>query len=406
MKTTSKFRNLDLLIAGQFVSQIGDRFYALALAFWVLQTTGSAAKMGLVLFFSMAPSVLTGFFAGALIDRFDRKTILVVTDIFRGITVSAVVIIYYLGLLNLPLIILAQVLLSIASAFFNPSVQAAIPQIVDAESITQANARSQLASGVAMTVGPVLGGLAVSFLGYFFVFVFNAASFLISAVFESRLKITAALPGVRKAKTLSDDIREGYRYIFGKRKILIIVFIVAIIHFFAGSMQVLMPVLANMLPGNGARNLGYFETSFGIGAVASALILNIFSINRKEEKFMFGGVMALGAFYIGFSALSAFNLTYGIPFMAIFLLSSSAVIIISTAYQAIMQKSVENSLAGRVFGIAGSVGNLSLPAASLVFGFLLEGYRIPGLAGICGAALVLAPILLYGLYGKKLKNAL
>lgn len=183
------YRNLRLLIAGQFISQIGDKFYALALAFWVLQTTGSPSRMGLVLFFSIALSVLIGFFAGGFIDRFDRKAILISSDVFRGLTVVTVVIFCYLGLLNLAVIIAAQVLLSIFSAFFNPTVQAVIPQITDREHVAAANARSQLASGVALVLGPVFGGLAVSYMGYTFVFAFNAVSFFAAALFEAFLDI-------------------------------------------------------------------------------------------------------------------------------------------------------------------------------------------------------------------------
>ncbi len=397
----SKHKDLYLLIAGQFISQIGDKFYALALAFWVLQVTGSSAKMGLVIFFAMAPSVLLGFFIGGIIDRFDRKTLLVVSDVFRGLVIGIVAIVYFLGHLNLVVIIAAQILLSIASAFFTPTVQAVIPQIVDKEHISAANAKSQLASGISMVAGPVLGGLAVSYPGYAFVFIFNAISFMAAAVFEALMNIGPSSGASEKAGSMKDSIKEGYSYIFGRKKILIIISIVGIIHFFVGSMQVVIPVLANRLNGNGAQNLGYIETFYGFGAIAAAFLLNVFSISRKEERTMFSGVSALGFIFIVFAVLTGFGIKSSIPFFIVFLFISLTVIIISTAYQTILQKNVENTMAGRVFGIIGSIGNLTLPAATLVFGFLLDRFRIENLTGICGVSIISISILLFIVYGRR-----
>lgn len=182
-------RNLVYLLSGQFISQIGDKFYALALAFWVMETTKSATAMGTVILFSMLPSVITGLLLGGFVDRNDRKIILITADIIRGLTVAAVVGVYYFNALTLPVIILVQVVLSISSAFFNPAVLALIPQIVEKEHLTKANAMSQLVYGITLIIGPVVGGLAVVFTGYWFVFMFNAVSFFISAFFTLLLKI-------------------------------------------------------------------------------------------------------------------------------------------------------------------------------------------------------------------------
>ena len=83
-------RNLNLLLGGQLISQIGDKFHMLAVAFMVLKTTGSPAKMGIVLFCSVCPGMLLGFISGAFLDRYSRKTIIVGADVVRGLIVSGV----------------------------------------------------------------------------------------------------------------------------------------------------------------------------------------------------------------------------------------------------------------------------------------------------------------------------
>ena len=81
-------RNLGLLLSGQLVSQIGDKFHMLAVAFLVLKTTGSPAKMGIMLFCSVFPGMLLGFISGAFLDRYSRKAIIVGADVVRGLIVA------------------------------------------------------------------------------------------------------------------------------------------------------------------------------------------------------------------------------------------------------------------------------------------------------------------------------
>ena len=84
-----------MLLSGQFVSQIGDKLHMLALSFWVLKTTGSSAKMGAVLAASLIPSLVIGFFSGAFIDRYNRKNIIIGTDLLRGLILALFAVLFY-----------------------------------------------------------------------------------------------------------------------------------------------------------------------------------------------------------------------------------------------------------------------------------------------------------------------
>lgn len=388
MKKIELNRNLALLLSGQFVSQVGDKFYALALAFWVLQASHSPAMMGIVLFSSMAPSVILGFFVGGVIDRYNRKTILIAADMLRGVVVAVITLLYAIGRLGMAEIIAAQVLLSAASAFFNPATLAVVPQIVPEEGLGKANSKSQLLYGASNIIGPVLGGIAVSTCGYAFVFVFNALSFFISAILEALMRIPRR-QDAHPAQHARERLSEGYRYILSNRKILVIMGVVAIVHFFVGSVQVIMPVLANSLAGNGARNLGYIETAFGAGVVATALILNALNLKGREEAGMFGGIGALGAVMAAMGLMQVFGMPSVLAYMGAFFLFSATVIVISTNYTVILQKSVDNAMAGRVFGVIGSVGNFFLPVSMLVFGYALNYISTGAVATACGAMVLL-----------------
>lgn len=399
-------RNLIYLLSGQFISQIGDKFYALSLAFWVMETTKSAAVMGTVMLFSMLPSVITGFLLGGFVDRNDRKIILITADIIRGLTVAIVAGVFYFKALTLPVIILVQVVLSISSAFFNPAVLALIPQIVENEQLTKANAMSQLVYGITLIIGPVVGGLAVAYIGYGFVFVFNAISFFISAFFTMLLKIQVLRKNPENQKEKLGLI-EGYKYIFPKRNLVVMVTIVAIVHFFVGALQVAIPTLAVKLQGSGVQNLGFLETSFGLGAVAAAILLSTIKVNNKEEKIIFFSISLIGLFYFVMGIVNRLGIMAVWPYMAAFMLLGGAIILASTCYKVIIQKSVENDMTGRVFGIVTSIGNGSIPVAAFVFGFLTDIIKFNIIAMFSGLMLMLFSILLQIVYtdDKAVKNA-
>jgi MFS family permease len=390
-------KNLYLLLSGQLISQTGDKFYILALSFMILETTGSAAKMGVVLFSGMLPLVAAGLLSGVVVDRMSRKKIIVVTDILRGIIVSFVSLLYFQDALTFTMIILSQVLLGINSAFFNPTIPSVIPMIVTREELSKANAKTQFISGFSNIVGPALGGILVSLYGYLPVFIVNALSYFVSALFECFLKI----PPIKIAshKRFCTAFKEGYWHIYSDKKLLVILFMVFLIHFFVGSIEVSIPVIASLLPGNGPLNMGYIQTAFGVGAVIMAFFLSFVSLSGKEVFSLFVAVAFLGLllFTIGLSGVAA---PYLFVHLLFFLLFGSSIILAGTSFQSLIQKNTASEMTGRVFGVVTSVGNFSIPFAMLVYGFLLEKFNSYLLLSVSGVMIVLTTVFSSTLYRK------
>lgn len=397
-------RNFYLLLSGQLVSQIGDKFHMLAVAFLVLKTTGSPAKMGLVLFCSVFPNMLLGIISGAVVDRYNRKTIIVCADLARGLVVLTLGVLYYLGALSFPILLLAQVLLSVCTAFFDPAIPAIIPQIVSQEHLARANSRTQFVSGIAMIVGPTLGGLAVAWVGYLPVFVINACSYLFSAAFESIIR----LPAFERASTgrikIVDDIVDGCRYVYRRKTLVVILVMVGVIHFFVGSIEVVIPVLATELKGDGAQNIGYIQTFFGLGMVITAFILGIKSIAGREVRFLFGGVFVIGLLLLVMGGFYMSGIRVVLPFLILFLAVGGAVIFAGTSFRTILQKDVDEMMMGRVFGFVSSVGNISIPLATLIFGILMEYLPLHLIVAINGFILLPTSILAYCKYAGTLSE--
>jgi len=393
-------RNFLFLLAGQFVSQIGDKFHMIALSFWVLKTTGSSAKMGAVLAATLIPSLLVGLFSGAFIDRYNRKLIIVGTDVLRGIIIAVFAFLFYFERMNFYVILLMQVLLSINSAFFDPAIPSVIPQIVDKKDLISANSKHQFVNGFSTVAGAFLGGIFISIFGYLWVFVVNAVSFLLSAGLECFIQIpdrpggnvTPEQPGI------FDDLRQGYVYIFSKKVLMILLLMVLVIHFFVGSIEVFMPVIADAISSNGAKVFGFFQAGFGLGTIAMAFILSIKSISGNEKAALFSSVFFIGLILVTASFLQGNATVLLSVYLVMIFFSGCCIICAGISFKTLLQKSIDNKFAGRVFAVAGSVGNASIPAAMVIYGFLLEKYDFHGLLMVSGLVLMPLSIISFMLY--------
>lgn len=391
-------RNLNLLLSGQLISQVGDKFHMLAVAFLVLKTTGSPAKMGLILFCSVFPSMLLGLVSGALIDRYNRKAIIIGADVARGVVVSGLALCYLLNVLSFPLLLLAQVVLSVCTAFFDPAIPAIIPQIVKSDQLTRANSQAQFISGVASVSGPILGGIMVAWGGYLPVFLINAGSYLASAGFESIINIPPLKRQAGAGTKILDDIRQGCRYVYIQHHLMVILTMVGVIHFFVGCIEVVIPILATSLHGEGARNIGYLQTFFGLGMVMTALLLSIFNIAGREARFLFGGVFGIGLLMLLMSLVYLSGARGIVAFMLIFIFIGAAIIMAGTSFRSILQKEVPEGMMGRVFGFVAAVGNISIPLATLIYGILMTYVSPSILMAVSGIVLLPTSLGAYHLF--------
>ena len=396
-------RSFLLLLSGQFVSQVGDKFHMIALSFYVLKTTGSSARMGAVLAASLIPSLVLGFFSGAFIDRYDRKAIIVGTDLIRGMTIGLFALLFYFEAMNFYVILLMQVLLSVNAAFFDPAVPAVIPRIVGEKNLAAANSSHQFVSGFSTIAGAFLGGIMVSAFGYFWVFVLNSASFIVSAGFECFIRIPSVYGEAEKKKQqgLWADMRQGYQYILSRQDLVVLLFMVLIIHFFVGSIEVILPVMADSVSADGAKILGFFQTALGLGTLIMAVFLSIRTISGREKASLFGSVFIMGLLFLGTGMMGAGESLIVSFYLFMIFLFGCCMICAGISFRTLLQKGVDNAFAGRVFAVAGSIGNAAIPGAMIIYGVLLEHYSFQGLLMVSGLVLMLLSMVSFVLYKEK-----
>jgi hypothetical protein len=286
----------------------------------------------------------------------------------------------------------------VCTAFFDPAIPTIIPQIVKRKQLTRANSQTQFVSGISTIIGPILGGLTVAWAGYLAVFIINAGSYLISAFFESFIRLPESENAAVEHTGIIADIREGCRYVYVRKSLVVILLMVGIIHFFVGSIEAIIPVLATNLSGDGAKNMGFIQTCFGLGTVIAAFIISIRNINNKESLFLFGSVFFIGVVLLVISGLHLLGIRTVFPFLAFFLAIGGLIIFAGTSFRSILQKQVDDMMMGRVFGFVSSVGNISIPLATLIYGILLEYLSHDVLLAASGLLLMPISILAYHKY--------
>jgi MFS transporter, DHA3 family, macrolide efflux protein len=376
---------------GQLVSQIGDRFYAIALAVWIAAKTGSPAAMALFLVASILPGLLAGPLGGAIADRSNRKTMLVAADFVRGLVVAAVAVLSSRGSLELWEVVAAAAVISMASGFFNPTLSASIPSIVGEEPLAEANSLSQLGGGVTAVLGPACGAIVLGFFGYPAVFACNAISFLSSGALIAVSRLPS--PHIeRKRSTMRKSLAEGMGYAARSRIILVALAAVAAAHFAVGVVSVSAPFLARGLIGDLAKNLGFFEAFLGLGMIAGSLALARLGLSKTRS--LFGALSLLGFGVASMGMASLLHVASGPAYFASAFAVGMAVAAASISWTTILQCSVAEDMRGRVFGLSTTVGNATLPLAMAAAGLSLGRLSLGVVLASAGIPILLAGIVL------------
>ncbi len=300
-----RHRNYALLWTGQLISQVGDRLQWIVISLWVYAQTGSALSVSYAMMaFLIAPAVV-GLFAGALVDRWDRRKILVYCDLIRAALVFAIP---DLMRTDLAWVYLDLFLVSVAGAFFRPAMLAAIQQSVPKDRLLQGNAFFASMSQSTEVFGPVLAGIVIAWRGYEAAIYVNAISYLLSMIFVTglRLKFVAFANSSSRSENPFEIfrlIREGFQYIRGDRVQMALLALLLGGMWLAG-LDSLQTALAKGELSVTDRQFTWFQSVWGIGFVAGSLLLGWYGGRLpKGQMIVFAHPLyALAAAMMGLSA--------------------------------------------------------------------------------------------------------
>ncbi|MEK6405997.1 MAG: MFS transporter [Acidobacteriota bacterium] len=371
------FRNLFI---GQLVSQTGDWFNSVALFTLLLSLTGSGEAVGYILIIKLLPSFFVGPLAGVVADRFNRKTVMIVSDIVRGFLVlgfllvqrpEQVWIVYLLAALEIAV-----------STFFEPAKSAAIPNIVSKEELIPANALSAASWSVTLALGAALGGVVTDVFGRNTAFIIDALSFFVSAgyIWALRARLTAERPERARHLSLADaigvtDLIEGARYLRSNPRVMALLLVKSGWGLGGGVLLLLTIYGKQIFPigRDGAASIGLMYAARGLGALIGPMIAGV--ITSGEPRTM------RKAISIAFFVSAAFYLLFAhSPVMAVALIcvlgahsGGSIQWVFSTT---LLQMTVPDRFLGRVFALEMALLTLTMSVSTYVTGL---GVDYPGL---------------------------
>lgn len=373
-----KHRPFALLWAGQTTSRLGDSLHRIALAWWVLEKTGSATAMGTVLVLTQIPLLLFLLVGGVVVDRFPRIRIMFLSDILSGSVVTFIAVSSWLGFLEIWHIYIASLIFGLVEAFFFPAYQAAIPQLTPPDMLTSANSLNGLSQRATGVIGPVLGASLVAAGGTPLAFGLDALSFFVSALFvlpilraqverPAEAAVTAQARGSfpEVIKQGFADLRQGWNAIITIPWIWITILIFGFLNIMEASPRaVSMPFLIKNDLGADVELLGLFGSVFSIGYVVGALVLGQFKRLRRRGPVGYLATMANGFVLLFFAwkfpipVLVAGMFVYGLSFSIFGLIWNNT-----------LQEMVPHQLLGRVYSIDALGSWVLLPV-----GFALAGW--------------------------------
>jgi MFS family permease len=379
------------LLVAKAISGLGNTLTALAIPWYVLITTGSAARTGVAAFAQMLPTVLSSFFGGALVDRVGYKRLSIVADLMSGLTVGAIPLLYHtIGLQFWQLLILVF-LGAVLDAPGSTARDAMLPDLTEhaGTRLEQVNATSQLIASGTTLVGPVLAGILVVAIGATKVLWIDAASFFLSA-----LLFAAYVPERRSHFESSgrylDDVLDGLRFLRGDSALWTFLTLSAVLNFVASPLfAVVLPVYANDLY-DSPRALGVMIGGFGAGAIVGALTYG--AIGHRYSRW------AINVFVLALAAV-AFALLITLPSIplsvAILAVMGFANGALNPLIMTVLQERTPPELRGRVFGTVIATALIAAPAGLLLAGLALETIGIRAVFGIMAGAFTLVTLVFF-----------
>jgi MFS family permease len=380
-----RHRNYRLFVGGQTVSLVGTWITRVATSWLVYRLTGSELLLGVVGFCGQIPTLLIAPFAGVLVDRWDRRRLLVITQLLSMLQSAVLGVLTLEGLITVRWLLLLQIVQGVINAFDTPARQAFVVEMVeDRADLPNAIAMNSSMVNGSRIIGPSIGGLLIAAFGEGWCFVVDALSYVFVVV--SLLMMRLPRGGVARVEArVLDELRAGLQYVAGSAPIRTALVVLSIVSAMAMPYTVLMPAYVAHVLGGGPNTLGLLMTASGVGALAGALYLAGRTTVVGLGRVVTYATLAFGAAMIAF----AFART---EWMALLVLPivGGAFMVQMAATNTVLQTLVEDRLRGRVMAFYTMAFFGTAPIGSLLAGVAAARFGAPWTIGVSGAVCLAA----------------
>ncbi|MEO0092511.1 MAG: MFS transporter [candidate division WOR-3 bacterium] len=383
-----QYRNYRLYFAGQGISLIGTWMQSIALSWLVYRLTNSAFLLGLVRFSGEIPIFIFTPFAGVIIDRWERRKILIITQVLALIQALVLSILVLTHFITIWQIILLSVIMGFINSFDMPGRQSFIIEMVDKkEDLGNAIALNSSMFNLARLIGPSLAGIIIAVAGEGICFLVNSISYLtaIAALIAMRINRKEI---ISQDKNIFSELRQGAKYVFGFTPIRYILTLIIVISLLGTPYVVLLPIFAKVVLKGGPHTLGFLMAGAGVGALIGALYLASQKTVVGLGKIIPIATAIVGAGLLVVSCSSIFQLS-----LVMMLFIGFGMMVQMASSNTFLQTIVDDDKRGRVMSFYTLAFMGTMPLGSLLAGFLASKIGAQNTVLIGGIATIITAII-------------
>lgn len=382
--------NFGVFVFGNFTSLIGSWMQRIAVGWLTWELTQSATWLGIIAFADLAPAVIVAPFAGAIADRWNRRTVMQVAQATGFVFAAVLALLFSIDQLTIVPLLLLVLALGTADAIVQPSRLAFVSTLVSKQDLATAVAIKSITFNSARFIGPAVAGIIIATVGITWAFVLNALSFLIFIVALHLMDARSETPRRSGRFNFVGDTVEGFVYAFSGKGVGALLMLMVFSSFGIRPLIELMPGWAAGIFGGGAPELAALTSAIGIGAVIGGFWL----ASRTSPRGLLRATLicCAGQSVAIFAFALTSDLSTALPIAALgglFLVTSAI------SAQTLVQMNVEDSMRGRVLGLYGLIQRAFPALGALLMGYASEffGMRLPLIAGtilLAGFTILLA----------------
>lgn len=355
-------KNFLLLLQGKLVSNMGDVLYSVALSYWILETTGSKTIMGMILAMQTFVKVLFSPFGGVVSDRMSRKGIIVGSDFICGCILSIVSVLGFIGRLEIWMMMLASMMMAMAAAFFQPAVQAILPDLVAKENLSKALSANQTTVTLVQIIGQSVSGVLLSIFGPLMIFFGNGMSYFLSSFSEAWIQVPRR-ESTGVSLTFLEDFKRGLSFMLHHQVLKNFMLFICVLNFFGkGAFVLLLPYFMENSAFCGTTGYGFATAFMTGGTLISVMLYGFLKLNGKQRYLCWLGSILVESIGI-VMCTSARNLMWIIIALVIFGFGNALMNII---FSEIQYEIIPDDKRGKVMGLLSTL-SMGLTPISMAF---------------------------------------
>ena len=365
------------IFAGQALSLFGSSLVQFALVWYLTRQTGSATILATATLVAMLTQILLGPFAGALIDRWDRRLVMITADGGIALATLGLALLFYLGKVQIWHIYVVLLLRSTGGAFHWPAMSASTSLMVPSNQLSRVAGMQQTLMGLVSIVAPPTGALVISVLpteGVLSIDILTAIIAIIPLIFISipRPEIEKTAAGQENNSYL-EEVKEGFRYVAAWPGLLVLILVASFLNFLLTPISALTPLLVTKFFQKGALELGLTDSFWGIGMILGGVVLSAWGGFKKRIITSLLGIIGLGfgVILIGLAPMDKFWIA-----LAGMALTGFMNPITNGPLQAVLQTTVKPGMQGRVMSLLNSAATAMSPISLALAGPVSDYFDI------------------------------